>query len=114
MSLTRSGDTNLKQKYEGEGSAIDTADYWHIHDWNIQVRAARAVKRCPADWALKGTKRKRENQDDSLIAKKLKTESEGSSSQGLSLRPLLAKPYNPYEGSSTALQLSESVDDFLD
>ena len=113
LSLTRSGDKNLKQKYEGEVSATDTHDYWHIHDWNIQVIAARAVARHSADWAPKGTKRKRKNQDDEPAAKRMKSESEDSKSQELSLRALPAKPYNPYEGSSAALQLHESVDDFL-
>ena len=111
--MTRSGDKNLKQKYEGEVSATDTKDYWHIHDWNIQVIAFRAVARNPADWTPKGTKRKRKIQDDESAAKRMKTESEDSKSQELSLRTLPVKPYNPYEGSPAALQLHESIDDFL-
>lgn len=107
------GDETSKQKYEEKVTVIDTTDYWHIHDWNVQVIAARAVERYPAQWPWNCKKRKREQPDEESAAKKMEIESVDSKSQALSLRPLPSKPYNPYEGNSNALQLSDSVDDFL-
>lgn len=104
----------MKQKYGEEASAIDTKNYWHVHDWNVQVIAARAVERYPEEWPLDRKKRKREDDKDYSATKKTKTEGEDRNSQDLALRPLPSKPYNPYEGNPLALQLMESVDDFLE
>lgn len=113
LSLTGLGDKTLKQKYKEEVSAIDTEDYWHIHDWNLQVIAARAVERYPEEWWINSKKRKRVDQGHDHATKRIKTEDEGSKSQELPLRPLPSNPYNPYEGQPSALQLKESVDEFL-
>jgi len=108
-----SGDETLKQRYGEKVSAIDTSDYWHIHTWNVQVIAARAIERYPKQWPCNSKKRKRADSADGFATKKAKTESVDSKSKELSLRPLPSKPYNPHEGNLNALQLRDSVDDFL-
>lgn len=45
--------------------------------------------------------------------KKVKKE-ESTSTQELTLRPLDSKPHNPYEGNPAALQLNESIEEFLE
>ena len=91
----------------------DAGLYWQVHDWNLQVVAARAVERYPKEWPMTTKKRKREESEELGEAKKQRSTKDDISSHSLSLRPLPTKPHNPYEGLPSALQLNEPIDDFL-
>lgn len=110
------GDAALKKQYDDEAKQDKVDEYWRVHDWNVQVLAARAIKKDPARWASTKNKRKREGdtENEALPSKKSKVESgESLQPEESTSPPVLKKPYNPYEGQAHALQLKESVDDFL-
>lgn len=109
------GSNAVKTMYAGRAVAAVVYQHKRVHDWNIQVMAVRNVRRNPELWPEESRKRKWSvdaTYKDST-PKKAKTEQEDSENRDLSLRPLSTKPHNPYAGSPSALQLNESIEDFL-
>ena len=111
------GDDASKQEFEQKARIFDTSDYWRTHQWNLQVTAVKEVANNPVEWQIESQKRKRKlepRKDNSLEEtrkqKRSKIEHAVAPDQGLAVQ---LNAYNPYEGDPTALQLAESVDDFL-
>lgn len=131
----RTGGQELKQRYEQKAREIDTDGYWRVHDWNVQVIAAKTVKQDPDSWEKKAVevgkvkeKRKRALDEAGTQSKYRKVKKEtlkGGKDKKIENAHLstkdhltapsehLAKPINPYEGKDEALQLNEPIDDFL-
>lgn len=108
----------MKNEYESKARSIDIHEFWRIHQWNIQVKAAEELKRNPQRWQPKSKKRKSVEEDDEEkenmhSGKKIKMEDVTKNEKDLAIRPKSDQPFNPFENHPAALQLGESVEDFL-
>lgn len=124
----------MKQRYEQKAREVDADGYWRVHEWNVQVIAARAIKRDPELWEETGVKvekarqkRKRAVDDSGRQRKHQKVKKEDSEGQKKKIETIdslttnhpaapsskLTQPFNPYEGEPNALQLDEPIDTFL-
>lgn len=103
--LTTAGADDVRRTFAQQVTKFDDNDYWRVHEWNIQVTVMRENK-------SKSSKRKRDHRlslSDEPDLKKRR-----SSVQLLShSKEMSDELYNPYEGYPTALQIGESVDNFL-
>ena len=101
----KSGQQTTKQQYQQKIPELDVDDYWRVHNWNLQVVFAREKPKIG--------NRKRENCDYTEEPKAKKSKQSGSRSAKSPLPPLATEPFNPYKDVPTALQIDESIDDFL-
>lgn len=107
--LIETGDEDTKAAFTQQLSHFDHEDYWRVHNWNIQVIVARENK-------SRNTKRKQEDLLSHSSEPKCKGQ-KGSMGSHIgnkaSDETRTSEPFNPYEGQATALQIGESLDDFL-
>lgn len=123
----------MKQRYEQKAREIDVDEYWQVHEWNLQVIAARAVEKDPARWPTAVDKGKRKREDDNSdgkhqknqnvkenqLGKKRKLETMTKTTSSSTTNPPAipptnpSEPFNPYEGETNALQINEQLTTFL-
>ncbi|KAK6377442.1 hypothetical protein LTR64_000823 [Lithohypha guttulata] len=102
------GDSATKQRYQKK--ARQKSDHGRIQEWNVQVVAAKAMQREHQSLVTK----KRKNNDGSENNLKRRRLNEGQdTARPVNQLSTVQRQHNIHEGNPAALQLGESVDDFL-
>lgn len=108
--LTRQGNQTVKAEYARHLSEFDNQDYWRVHKWNVQVIVATRTNSNLG----KRKHQKLSLQQDEPEHKKNKKSFGNDTNVELSERVKnIEVLFNPYEDHPAALEIGESVDEFL-